>query len=43
MSEQGQEDADPRNVNFDEKKKLYDLIRDEKWNEAIEFLNRLTP
>ena len=42
MSEQGQEDADP-NVNFNEKK-LFDLIINKKFDEAIEFLNndRLT-
>ena len=44
MSEQGQEDADP-NVNFNEEEKLYDLIRNKEFDEAIEFLNddRLTP
>ena len=43
MSEQGKEDAD-LNVYFNERK-LYDLIIDNKWNEAIEFLNndRITP
>ena len=40
MSEQGEEDADP-NVNFNEEK-LWDLIRNQKFDEAIEFLNRLT-
>ena len=40
MSEEGKEDADP-NVNFNEKK-LNDLIGNEKFDEAIEFLNRLT-
>ena len=40
MSEQGQEDPDP-NVNFDEKKLLL-LITDDKWDEAIKFLGRIT-
>lgn len=37
MSEQGQEDADP-NANLDQEK-LFNLMCDKKWNEAIEFLN----
>mmetsp|Transcript_28568 Transcript_28568/g.52163 ORF Transcript_28568/g.52163 Transcript_28568/m.52163 type:complete len:890 (-) Transcript_28568:1548-4217(-) len=42
MSEQGQEDADP-NVNFKkQKQKLFGLIDKKKFDEAIEFLNRLT-
>ena len=41
MSEQGQEDASDPHINFDEKK-LYNLIYNEKFDEAIEFLNDLT-